>query len=133
MKARSFVCAVVVVAFAPALAMPLPELQGRWGLTKEFAESVPEACKDAHLEVSDSEIKSVSGSQVITAQYRASKKHDDFVMIVTDVRVDGGPNCQGFEPRHVREHYAKLQIWRQRNGNISVYAPKLLMEIERIE
>jgi len=119
------------LSLIPSPSVAFPDLIGRWKLTTEFAETLPESCKGAYVDVSEGSVTAFSGAQMLTAEYKASKMHSDFVVIFSKIQVNDEPNCQGVAPEIVQKNFATLQIWRKDGDTIKVLAPTLIMELER--
>jgi hypothetical protein len=106
-------------------------LIGRWRLTKEFAATLPEVCRDAYVDVSEYTVTAFSGTQMLVAEYQASQNGSDYIVVFSNIKVNDEPNCQGIAPSVVKDNFATLQIWRFQGEKIKVLAPTLMMEIER--
>jgi hypothetical protein len=130
---RAFLALILVSCLSPfpSSGMAVSDLIGRWKLTNEFAETLPETCKGAYVEIAEQSVTAFSGAQMLTAEYRVSKKHNDFVMMFSDIQVNDQPNCHGIAPEIVQKNFATLQIWRMDGDTIKVLAPTLIMELER--
>ena len=107
-------------------------LIGKWELSDEFANLVPDSCKDVYLEITNESFNTISGHQIIFAEYSASYRGKDTVIILSNITSNGQANCQGYSSDFVLNNFAELVIWRHEGAVVKVLAPQLLMELQRV-
>lgn len=134
MRSRVFCLIVFMMCFASAVcAATTASLLGRWELTAEFAEEVPVECKDGYIEITPDKLITVSREQVLTADYNAVFQRDRAMLYMTNLASNGEPNCQGYSAEVALRNFAKIQIWKWTPTSVKVLAPRLIMELHRVE
>ncbi len=112
--------------------MEFKDLYGIWKIKDDFSKSMSDKCKDTKYEVSPDNLKIYSGKQVVNIKCKIAKKHNDFLFLVVEVKVNDEPNYQGVSPEASRAKYETPQIWRQSGRNIHIVAPKKVIVLEKL-
>jgi hypothetical protein len=111
--------------------MEFSDLYGTWRLSASFAATTADVSRHAFVEVLPSMIRTITEGLVVEADCQISKKRNDFVVLVSNVRAHKTANGSDIDLQGIEASYKRLQIWRTDGTLIRVLGPQLLMELER--